>query len=93
MTVNLYRRRYVSTTSSHQDKLVKFLIKELGGKEQVKRFSSELKGIGIDLSMSKTQEFVMTPEGSPLLFTLVSYFNFGILNKLDKIKTTITKGN
>ena len=77
--------------SSHQEKLVKFLIKELGGAEQVKRFSNELKGIGIDLSKSSTQEFVMTSTGSPLLFTLASQFNFGILNKLNQIKDTINE--
>jgi len=78
--------------SSHQEKLVKFLIKELGGKHKVKEFSEQLKGIGIDLSMSSNQEFVMTPEGSPLLFSLVSYYNFGILSKLTEIKTIIKQG-
>ena len=81
-----------STTSSHKDKLVKFLIKELDGASNVKRFSSELKDIGIDLSQTKTQEFVMSSEGSPMLFTLVSYFTFGILHKLTQIKTAI-QGN
>lgn len=81
----------MSTTSSHNERLVKFLIKELGSRELVKRFSSELKEIGIDLSKTKTQEFIMTPEGSPLLFTLVSYFTFGILHKIAEIKGKINE--
>ena len=74
---------------SHEQKLIKLLLKELGGQEQVKRFSSELKVLGIDLSTTRTQEFITSPEGAPLLYTLVSYFTFGILNKLTEIKGKI----
>lgn len=76
--------------ASHQDRLVKFLIKELGGTEQVKAFSSELKELDIcDLSMTTTQEYVMSTEGAVYLFTLVTQFQFGLLNKLVEIKTAI----
>lgn len=78
---------------SHKERLVKFLIKELGGTEQVKRFSTELKTLGIcDLSESKTAEYVMSEEGAVYLFTLVTNFQFGLLNKLVEIQNKI-KGN
>ena len=77
---------------SHKERLVKFLIKELGGTEQVKRFSAELKALGIcDLSESKTAEYVMTTEGAAYLFSLVTYFNFGLLNKLVEIESAVKK--
>jgi len=79
------------STISHEQKLIKFLVKELGGSSNVKRFSSELKELGIDLSKSKTQEFVMSSEGSPMLFTLVSYFTFGILHKMSEIQKAINE--
>ena len=79
-----------STTSSHNDKLVKFLIRELDGASNVKKFSSDLKALGIcDLSKSQTQEFIMSSDGSPMLFTLVSYYNFGILNKIVQIQKAV----
>ena len=81
----------MSTTSSHEAKLIKFLVKELGGSSNVKRFSSELKDIGIDLSKTKTQEFIMSADGAPLLFSLVSYFTFGILSKITQIKGKINE--
>ncbi len=82
-----------STTSSHNDKLVKFLIKELDGAGNVKRFSSDLKALGIcDLSKSNTQQYVMSKEGAVYLFTLVTHYNFGLLNKLVEIQDKI-KGN
>jgi hypothetical protein len=78
---------------SHKDRLIKFLVQELGSKEAVKRFSSELKELNIcDLSDTRTQEYVMTQEGAVYLFTLVSHFNFGLLNKLVEIQHNI-KGN
>ena len=81
--------------NSHQDKLVRLLKKELGSNEHVKQFSSELKLLGIcDLSQSKTQEYVTSQGGAVYLFTLVTHYNFGLLNKLveiqDKIKGNIT---
>ncbi len=82
----------MSTINSHEQKLIKFLVKELDGSSNVKRFSSELKDIGIDLSKTSTQEFVMSPTGSPMLFTLVSYFTFGILHKMSEIKQSINEG-
>lgn len=78
--------------SDKQKKLISFLTKELGSKESVKRFSSELKELGIcDLSQSKTQEFIMTQEGAAYLFTLVTHYNFGLLNKLIEIKRNINE--
>jgi len=77
--------------SSHQDKLLKLLKKELGSNHEIKRFSAELKELGIDLSKTSTQEFVTSPTGAPLLFTLVSYFTFGILHKLTEIKGKINE--
>lgn len=77
---------------SHQDKLLKLLKKELGSNHEIKRFSAELKELGIDLSKTSTQAFVTSPEGAPMLFTLVSYFTFGILNKIVEIQDKI-KGN
>jgi len=81
-----------TTTDSHEQKLVKLLVRELGGKHHVKKFSAELKELGIDLSKTSTQAFVTSPEGAPMLFTLVSYFTFGILNKIVEIQDKI-KGN
>ena len=82
----------MSTTQSHNDKLVKFLIKELDGASNVKTFSNELKALGIcDLSKSNTQQYVMSKEGSVFLFTLVTHYNFGLLNKLVQIQDNINR--
>ena len=84
-----------STTSSHKDKLLKLLKQQLGSNEHIKQFSNELKLLGIcDLSQSKVQEYITSQEGAVYLFTLVTHYNFGLLNKLveiqDKIKGNIT---
>ena len=86
----------MSTTSSHQEKLLKFFRKEKGGFNmsslEIKRFSNELKVLGIlDLSKSNTQEWVLTDSvGQASLITLGTWSQLGLLGKIAEIKTITT---
>ena len=77
---------------SHQDRLISFLKKEVGGaglsNTQIKEFSSNLKVLGIiDLSKSNTQEWLMNDKvGQSTLITLVTWFSLGLLSKIVEIK-------
>lgn len=82
--------------ASHQDRLLAFFRRKVedGGagfnNQQIKRFSSEVKALGIcDLSQSNTQQYIMSPEGAVYLSTLLTHFNFGLLNKLVEIQSNI----
>lgn len=72
-----------------QQKLANFLLKELGSKESLKRFSDTLRQLGIaDLRDINHVEAIAKDEGVYLL-TLITYHQFGILEKLKQIKLKI----
>ena len=83
--------------ASHQDRLVAFLKKEVGGanlsNNQIKDFSSQLKQLGIaDMSKTSTAEWLIKDSvGQSTLITLVSWYSLGLLSKMADIKT-ITEG-
>jgi len=87
----------MSTTNSHEAKLIKFLSKDIGGmgmsNTQIKQFSSDLKELGIlDLSKSNTQSWLMTDKiGQASLVTLGTWSTLGLLSKIAEIKQTINK--
>jgi len=65
------------------------LIKELDGPTNVKRFSQLLRDTDIcDLREDKDFDRI-TRDGAPMLLTLITYFNFGMLDKIAEIKRTI----
>ncbi len=82
---------------SHQENLVKFLRREIGGanlsNEQIKQFSKQLKELGIlDMSKSNTAEWLIRDSvGQATIITLVTWFSLGLLSKIVDIKT-ITQG-
>ena len=96
MTVSLYQTRYKSTMASHQDRLIAFLKKDVGGanlsNEQIREFSKNLKELEIlDLSRSSTAQWVTQDEvGQSTLITLVTWYSLGLLQKITDIKK-ITK--
>ncbi len=70
----------------------KFLIKELGSADSVKEFSQQLRDTDIcDLRDDNDFENV-TKGGAPMLMSLLTWYNFGFLNKFIEIKQKI-KGN
>ena len=77
--------------TSHQDRLIAFLKKEVGGagfnNEQVRDFSRTLKETGIiDLSKSSTQEWVtQDSNGQQVLVQLISWYSLGLLTNLEQI--------
>lgn len=72
-----------------KEEFVAFLIKQLGSKSKVKQFSGELKALGIcDLSEEADRQAVLEEQGA-YLFTLVTHFQFGLLNKLVEIQSKI----
>ena len=74
---------------SHQDKLVKGLQGHMSN-DEIKRFSEELRNLGIaNLREPQVAEKLITPEGSALLFSLVTFSKTGILDKLIEIKGLI----
>ena len=81
--------------ASHQDRLVAFLKKDVGGaglsNQQVKEFSSLCRELGIiDLSKTEYQEWVMKdPDGQTVLIQLVSWYSLGLLNNIKNIKDKI----
>ena len=87
----------MSTTNSHEAKLIKFLSKDIGGmgmsNTQIKQFSSDLKELGIlDLSKSNTQSWLMTDKiGQASLVTLGTWSTLGLISKIAEIKQTINK--
>jgi len=87
----------MSTTSSHQTRLLGFLSKEVGGlglsNSQIKDFSNQLKVLGIiDMSKSSTQEWLMSDKvGQSTLITVGTWYSLGLLSKIADIKT-ITEG-
>lgn len=71
------------------DQLVAFLLKELGSSNSVKRFSNNLRELGIaDLRNESDVEAIGKDQGA-YLFTLVTYHQFGITDKLVDIKSKI----
>jgi len=86
----------MSTTSSHQTRLLGFLKKEVGGfgmsNEDIKRFSNDLKTLGIlDMSKSNTQQWLMEDDtGRASLITLGTWSQLGLLGKIAEIKTITT---
>jgi len=74
---------------SRRDHLVKFLVKELNGVENVKRFSTLLKELNL-CDLTDDDDFnSVTANGGVLLQTLVSWFSLGFLDKLIEIKKLI----
>lgn len=82
---------------SHQDRLVAFLKKEVGGagfsNQQIKEFSTSLKELDLlNLSNPQTAEWVMTDAvGQQTLIQLVSWYSLGLLTNLVNLKK-ITQG-
>jgi hypothetical protein len=77
------------TISEKRDQFTKFLIKELGSVNSVKDFSQQLRDAGIcDLRNDKDFENV-TKDGAPMLMSLLTWYNFGFLNKFIEIKQKI----
>ncbi len=80
--------------ASHQDRLIAFLKKDVGGagftNEQVRDFSRTLKETGIiDLSKSSTQEWVtQDSNGQQVLVQLISWYSLGLLTNLEQIIKT-----
>jgi hypothetical protein len=62
------------------------LLKELQSAENVKRFSQLLRDLGICDLRDDTEFNNITKDGAPHLLTLITYFNFGFLDKLLEIK-------
>ena len=83
--------------ASHQERLISFLKKDVGGlnlsNSQVKDFSNQLKVLGIiDMSKTSTQEWLMSDKiGQGVLITLGTYYSLGFLSKWVEI-TNITTG-
>ena len=85
----------MNTTLSYQEKLVRFLKKEVGGanlsNHQVKDFSTTLKELDM-IDMSKTESarwLISEAEGQAVLTTLVTWYSLGLLQKMNDIKTII----
>ena len=69
--------------------LIEFLIKELGGVEKVKHFSSLLKSLNLcNLTEDNDLEKVAA-NGGVILQTLVTWYMLGFLDKLNDIKKLI----
>jgi hypothetical protein len=77
------------TIAEKRQQLTDWLIKELGTPDRVKAFSQELRDSGLcDLRNDKQFE-IITANGSPMLMTALSWYNFGFLNKFIEIKNKI----
>ena len=72
--------------TSKRDQLTGMLIKELGNASNVKEFSQMLRDLDICDLRDDTEFNNITKDGAPYLLTLITYFNFGFLNKLLEIK-------
>lgn len=58
--------------------------------DEIKRFSEELRALSLcNLKEPQVAEKLITPEGSALLFSLVTFSKTGILGKLIEIKGII----
>ena len=62
------------------------LLKELQSADNVKRFSQLLRDLDICDLRNDTEFNNITKDGAPYLLTLITYFNFGFLDKLLEIK-------
>ena len=83
--------------ASHQDRLIAFLKKDVGGaglsNEQIREFSTSLKELDIlNLSNPQTAEWVMVDAvGQQVLIQLISWYSLGLLTNLVILKQK-TKG-
>ena len=72
---------------TRRDHLVKWLVVELGSRDNVKEFSSSLKQLGIcDLTVDEDLKAI-TEHG--LIDTMVTLYKFGTMSKLIEVKTKI----
>jgi len=82
----------MSTTAEIKSKrqhLTGFLISELGGVENVKDFSNQLRFLGL-CDLKDDQEFLrVTGNGGELLGTLVSWYQLGFVSKMVYLKEKI----
>ena len=76
-------------TKAEKSHLIGFLIRELGGQENVKEFSDNLRYL--DLCNLQDEEHLtrVTENGGALLQTLVSWNQLGFISKLVDIKKGI----
>ena len=77
------------TIDNKRKQFTQFLLKELGTAERVKEFSQILRDLDIcDLRDDKQFENA-TKDGAVHIMSLLTYLNFGFLDKLKEIKTKI----
>jgi len=77
------------TIAEKRKQFTEFLIKELQSVENVKSFSQSLRDLDLCDLRDDEQFENITKDGAPMLMTLISYWNFGMLNKLKQIKKEI----
>lgn len=74
---------------SKQQQLASFLLSHLKSPHKVKQFSQLLRDLSIcDLRNENELENVASSEGA-YLFTLLTYYEFGLLSKLAEIKGVV----
>jgi hypothetical protein len=69
------------------------LLKELQSVDNVKRFSQMLRDLDICDLRDDTEFENITKDGAPYLLTLITYYTFGMLDKLLEIKTHTKTGD
>ena len=72
-----------------REQFTEHLLKELQTPNNVKRFSQLLRDTDICDLRDDNDFDAITKDGAPMLLTLLTYFNFGMLDKIAEIKRTI----
>ena len=79
-------KKAISVKEAAKSHLIGFLIRELGGADNVKEFSNLLRELGIcDLKKDSHLELAAA-DGGALLSTLVSWYQLGLLPKIAELK-------